>query len=272
MELIARNCHATHEIPGHPLCPTCGAMADAVPSVAYVLLTSPFARSHGRRHGPIAGSDVLRMHLILLAELRTTMLRRLLIMVPTDSTKSVIPDYLVVSEEIARLPFRATIERVGNNSLGSYGMYFEAFSRTCHERHDYYVFSEDDYVPLRSHFDASLVRMYVETFGKVGRGLLAGVLQGRPVESTSKYPMHAESSHVMSARTIAHLFSRTYSGYVGWKGSITARSFALLDAEAHVGHRKWGMGYYDRVQLSFGALMRDAAIPMRDWTSAFRTP
>ena len=36
------------------------------------------------------------------------------------------------------------------------------------------------------------------------------VLQGRPVEPRSKFKLHAESSHIMSARSIRHVYDRTY--------------------------------------------------------------
>ena len=111
-------------------CPPVQADASAGVTVAYVILTSPFERPHGRRQGPIQDSSVLQMHLLALAELRALLVRRLMIMVPSDPTRRLARGYLEVSAEIERLPFPTTVERVLNNSLGSYGMYFEAFART----------------------------------------------------------------------------------------------------------------------------------------------
>ena len=246
-------------------------------TMAYVLATSPFMRPTARRQGPIANRDVLRVHLAALTELRTTMLRRLMIMVPTDRTKGLVPGYLDVSSELERLPFHSTIERVDNNTMGSYGMYFDAYDRMRNvEHYDYYIFSEDDYIPFRAHYDAILMSMYVSTFGATGYGFLAGILQGKPLEPDNLFPMHPESSHIMSANSLAHLFDITYR-VRGWKHDMILRALTL--SLGHVEARNLRpinsppeMNYFDRVQVSIGALMRDAAIPMRDWTNAFRTP
>ena len=263
--------HATFDRKGsHPSATTSVTMA-------YVLATSPFARPQDRRQGPIANRDVLRVHLAALTELRTTMLKRLMIMVPTDATKTLVPGYLDVSSELERLPFHATIEHVRDNTLGSYGMFFEAYRRIRKvEHYDYFIFSEDDYIPFRAHYDAILMSMYVSTFGATGYGLLAGILQGRPLEPDNLFPMHPESSHIMSANSLAHLFDITYN-VRHWKHDMMLRgltlAFGVSEAKGMRNHGKpVDMNYFDKVQMCIGALMRDAAIPMRDWTNAFRTP
>ena len=255
-------------------------------TMAYVLAASPFVRPPQRGQGPIAQRDVLRVHLAALAELPTTILRRLMIMVPTDAGRTLVPGYLDVSSELERLPFESTIERVDDNTLGSYGMYFEAYRRTREEEkhYDYFVFSEDDYIPFRAHYDAILMRMYVSSFGATGHGLLTGLLQGAPVEPTSKHELHPESSHVMSSNSLAHLFHHTYEEH-RWKHDVTTRALTLAFGHDQARtlreiitrpqkYRKGNvsMSYFDMLQLSIGTLMRDAGIPMRDWTNAFRTP
>ena len=242
--------------------------------VGYVLLTSPFARrSEGRGQGPVEESSVLRMHLRALVALPTTLITRLLVMLPSEPARTLVDGYLDIEPEAAQLPFPATLVRVPNNTLGSYGMYFEAYRRSDNA-FEYLLFSEDDYIPVRAYFDAALVRMYRQAFEGTasaaagGHGVLCGLLQGRPVEASSPYQLHAESSHIMSAATLSHIFSRTYGAPTHWHGDLISRSFHLLEQVEGVRVE----AYYDRVQLGFGALMRDAGVPMRDWTSAYRSP
>ena len=238
--------------------------------VAYVLLTSPFERrTGGRGQGPVDEGSVLRMHLRALIALPTTLITTLLIMLPSEPGRRLVPGYLDIEPEAAGLPFPARLVRLPNNTLGSYGGYLEAYRRTAASSSpfEYLIFSEDDYIPVRSHFDASLVRMYTSSFAD-NHGVLCGLLQGRPLEPSSPYQLHAESSHIMSASTLSRIFSHTYGSSVKWSGDLVSRMFHLLEVKegVHVD------AYYDRLQLGFGALMRDCNVPMKDWTAAYRTP
>merc|ERR1711965_461295 len=103
-------------------------------------------------------------------------------------------------------------------------MYLHAFAVT-RDRFDYYVFAEDDYVPAASGFDWTLQRMYDALFGKHRRcmdpfmpycegssaGVMAGILQGQPVEAESTRALHLERSHIMSAYSLTHIFHHVYS-------------------------------------------------------------
>ena len=143
-------------------------------------------------------------------------------------------------------------------------------------------------IPVREHFDSALVRMYKDTFEgeanvrtfnggdfkHAGRGVLCGILQGRPVEARSPFQLHAESSHIMSAKTLRHVFDRSYGAPTRWRGDLTSRSLLLLEREgfSRTKSTRFHLSYFDRVQLGFGALMRDAGVPLLDWTSAYRSP
>ena len=182
-------------------------------------------------------------------------------------------------------------------------------------KYDYYIFAEDDYVPVRPRFDEALVRMHGSadlglqppgqptdarapdcsrprarrrdsgTFGvaegRAARGVLAGLLQGRPVEPTSPWRLHCESAHVMSAGTLAHLFG--HASAVRFSGHVIDRALSLLEVEgvcttatkaAHPARCREATAdsLFDRIQLAFGSLLRDAGVPMADWTAAYRTP
>ena len=182
-------------------------------AVAYVLAASPFAREDGRGQGPLPGEDVLRMHLLALGATAAAV-SRLLLMLPSESSASdawearVLGDYLDIHEEAARLPFPATLVRMPNNTLGSYGMYLAAYAM-WRERFEHYLFAEDDYVPVRPRFDEQLLRLYAATFGR-RPGVLAGLLQGRPAEPTSPWRLHCESAHLMSARSLRRLFAAAH--------------------------------------------------------------
>ena len=270
------------------------------PHVAYVLATSPFVREGGRGQGSLHGEDVLRMHLLALSATAAA-ISRLLLMVPSESSVSgawearVMGNYLDIHAEAARLPFAATLVRMPNNTLGSYGMYLTAYAM-WRDQFEYYIFAEDDYVPVRPRFDEELVRMYAQTFE--GRpGVLAGLLQGKPAEPTSPWRLHCESAHIMSASSLRHLFRHAYDGGPGGgdgggerraaeggrggRGHIIEHALSLLAAEgicttatrAATPHcTQTADGYFDRVQLAFGALLRASNVEARDWTAAYRSP
>ena len=216
--------------------------------VLYAILTNPFMHGAPRNQGVLDESSMLRMHLLALAELQPLLVRRVMIMVPGGGPRRV-SGYLDVEKHIERLPFPATIEHMRNNSMGSYGMFLEAFARTRSRdaRHDYYIFSEDDYIPVRADFDVALVRMHDMTFGAHGFGLLTGVLQGRPVEPSSEFNLHPESSAMMSGHTLNHLFRHTFDVH-RWNESMIERSFTLLRREGPGA----GAQYFDKIQLAFG--------------------
>ena len=270
----------------------------ASPRVAYVLATSPFVRDEGRGQGPIHGEDVLRMHLLALSTTAAA-ISRLLLMVPSESSLSddwearIMEDYLDIHAEVALLPFPATLVRMPNNTLGSYGMYLAAYAMR-RDQFEYYIFAEDDYVPVRPRFDEELVRMYTQTFGE-RPGVLAGLLQGKPVEPTSPWRLHCESSHIMSASSLRRLYLYAHDGTGrgdggderraiegGRKhGHIIEHALSLLTAEgicttatrAATPHcEQTSDSYFDRIQLAFGALLRASNVEARDWTASYRSP
>ena len=188
-------------------------------------------------------------------------------MLPSDPSKATVDGYLDIEPEVARLPFAASLLRMPNNTLGSYGAYLHTYAMNRARRtapFAYYIFAEDDYVPLRPHFDGALHAMFVSAFGGADAvGCLAGLVQGRPVEPRSRYEMHLESSHVMSAAALERVFSHTF-GRARWHGSTTALMEHLA---GETSDRSFG-----RIQYGFGLLLAAAGVPMRDWSAAFRVP
>ena len=55
---------------------------------------------------------------------------KLLVMLPSEPGRALVPGYLDVEPEAAALPFAASLVKLPNNTLGSYGMYLEAFRTT----------------------------------------------------------------------------------------------------------------------------------------------
>ena len=204
--------------------------------VAYVLLSSPFRQNIGNKDGPVPSRDVLRLHLRALSVLPNR-LQRLLIMLPSESAlkgatwdedQRINYDYLDIMDEAMRLPVAASVTRLPNNTLGSYGMYLAAYSMH-RAKYDFYIFSEDDYIPTVAHYDTILLKLHAAAFGPsktrevpgVGTraglseaipGVLCGLVQGRPVEPNSPLEVHLESSHIMSSRTLAHVMA--YANHV----------------------------------------------------------
>ena len=250
-------------------------------TILYVLLANPFAGERccygrgARPRGHVPEDMVLRLHLEALATLPSR-LAALRILLPRDPQQQQTKQrqskgYLDVEREAARLPFPADLELLPNNSLGSYGMYLHAFAAT-RERFVWYIFCEDDYLPAPAHFDSLLVRMHSDAFGRGADGLpahgcLAGVLQGRPVEPASPFPLHLESSHIMPSSSLARLFERAG----GARSSMGVRMQQLTEAQFGPASA-FPMTYFGRVQLGFGQLLLDANISVRDWTAAYRAP
>ena len=245
--------------------------------VAYTILANPFLHDRNNpmeplMNGPVASVDTLHLHLSQIAALETQRLAAILLLMPHDTSRSEVPGYrnITTQPHSLGLPCPLEVIAVHNNTLGSYGMYLRAFAST-RGRFGYYIFCEDDYVPALDHFDAALVLMHDATFGS-GRqqrnGVLAGVLQGRPAEPDSKHALHLETSHIMSARSLGHLFDHTYS-VIGWRGSMAERMMLLV----RVGRRGVDNPYYGGgIQEGFGLLCSDAGIEMRDWSLAYRSP
>ena len=87
------------------------------------------------------------------------------------------------------------------------------------------------------------------------RGCLAGVLQGRPVEPSSPYLLHLESSHLMSTAALDALLAallRLDAPRLGGAGA----------AMVQLAERAYGRvsTYFGRVQLGFGLLLREAGV------------
>lgn len=243
------------------------------PRIAYTILANPFMHERNSpkaplMNGPVPAADVLRIHLAALSERQTALIAEVLILVPTDRSLREVPGARNTTLPLGvHLPCPQRLIAVANNSLGSYGMYLHAFATARDERFDYFVFCEDDYIPVLDHFDAALVRIYEATFADGRPGVLAGVLQGRPAEPASPRGLHLETSHIMSTRSLQHLFWYIYDS-VGWTGSTTERMAYLLRAAG----RPKNKYVFGAAQEGFGALMTDAGIEMRDWSRAYRSP
>jgi hypothetical protein len=237
------------------------------PRVAHVVLGNPFV--HNTNHpstphlnGPLPARATLRTHLWLLATLRAD-IAAVLVVLPNDPKKAEVPGYRNLTT-YAELPVE--IIQVPNNTLGSYGMYLHAFA-TTRGRFDYYIFCEDDYVPVRADFVTELVALHERTFEPSAPAVLAGILQGAPVEAQSKYAIHLETSHIMSAASLNHVFHHTYE-IVRWNGSTTDRMVHL----ARLSKKATNSYYFGLIQEGFGRFLQDAGVQMRDWTTAYRSP
>ena len=248
--------------------------------VAHVVLANPFQISavhtasntrsfnSSGRDGPVSSKTVLRQHLRCLATLPTPWLSLVLVMMPTDPFRALIPGYSDLGS--LRQPLRCPLEfvHVSNNSMGSYGMYVHAFMY-ARGRADLWVFCEVDYVPIRGSYDVALAVLLQQTFlGKPG--MLAGVLQGQPVEPRSDKQLHAEGAHVMSTKTLELVLHHVYTKQ-GWGGDTAEYMVSLV----HKSRRpRWVRleSRYDHIQLGWGLLMTEAGVEMREFASAFRTP
>ena len=94
------------------------------------------------------------------------------------------------------------------------------------------------------------------------------MLQGQPAEPDSGRALHLETSHIMSARSLAHLFDHLYR-VVGWRGSTAERMMHLLRASRNGTNNPY---YGGGIQEGFGLLCTDSSIEMRDWSFAYRSP
>ena len=99
-------------------------------------------------------------------------------------------------------------------------------------------------------------------------GVMAGILQGQPVEAESTRALHLETSHIMSAYSLTHIFHHVYS-VVGWSGSTADRMLHLLRKSRNGTDNPY---YGGGIQEGFGLLCAEAGIQMRDWSRAYRSP
>lgn len=245
------------------------------PRVAHVVLGSPFLHIGNNptaptMNGPIPAHATLNIHLQVLAKFQAQ-LAAVLVVLPSDRSKPEVPGYRNFTRP-ANLPIE--ILHVPNNTLGSYGMYLHAFA-TSRGRFDYYIFCEDDYLPVRADFVTELVSSHEKMFPASQPGVLAGIVQGSAVEARSKYSLHLETSHIMSSASLDWLYRHVFKDQ-GWKHSTT-------DRMVYLAHGRKGRGkadkkpavnsyYFGAIQEGFGMLLEEAGILMRDWSSMYRSP
>ena len=182
----------------------------------------------------------LKLHLAALAALPSR-LAALMVLLPYpersyDGARPAAAGYLDVAAESARLPFPASLELLPNNSLGSYGMYLHAYAAT-RGQYEWYVFAEDDYVPLLPHFDARLIRMHTATFGPTTAGVSA-----RPTTPNARSPAppptcgtrcHGLSS-VRLTRRVASLRAQCLAGLLQGRPVEAHSRFELHLESSHV--------------------------------------
>lgn len=243
-------------------------MASSHTSVAHVVLANPYGRmGRGNLDGFVPKNNVLKLHLWSLAQLPSRLAAVLLVM-PTKPDAE-LPGYAAVDEEARLLPCSLHVLRVANNSLGSYGMFLHAFA-AAPIQYAYYIMSEVDYLPVRSHFDSLLVALYEQAFGSGGVGALVGVLQGEPVEgrAMSRLHQHAEGPQIMSAAAMRRVFDFVYAQR-RWQKSVSDRMVSLVVAS---GGAKRSSGRWDHIQEGFGMLLAESGVPSLDFSAAFRSP
>lgn len=251
------------------------------PRLLYVILSNPFAGERccysksASPRGHIPEASMLSLHLDALSTLPSHV-AEINILVPYDTKRRPIPGYLDIAASGARLPCPLRLVLLRNNTLGSHGAYLHTYARhradyqesnTQQQQHpfQYYVFAEEDYLPLIPHWDARLHRMYVSAFGSASAvGCLAGLMQGRPVEPRSRYPQHTESSHVMSAAALEAVYRYAF-GTRQWAGPMTTLMLKLC--EDIKGDQTFGL-----LQACFGILLTEAGVSMRDWSAVYRVP
>lgn len=98
-------------------------------------------------------------------------------------------------------------------------------------------------MPSRAFYDVELVSMYRRAFppqlawtSGSKEGVLAGVLQGRPIEPMHDWPLHLETGHIMSSTALQTLSHRTFA-QIGFNGSFTDRMMNLAStAGLHAGY------------------------------------
>lgn len=260
--------------------------------IAHVILANPFSKAlgHGRAttmdsvnrdenqgNGPAPGYLILRMHLWAIAQLNATQLSAVLVMVPTDTTGTLIEhdNYTDVSAVESLLPCPVRIIRITNNTLGSYGMAMHAFA-TTRDEFDYYIAVEQDYMPIRAHFETLLVHAHRHVFGDEP-GVLFSVLEGRPAEPHSRLAMCGQGQNVLSKAAFERVFDHLYDR-IGWRHSTSDRMEHLtvrVDRLADGGHGQHGRllrHRWDRIQEGFGHLMWESSVRMHDSSSVWRSP
>mmetsp|Transcript_4864 Transcript_4864/g.10572 ORF Transcript_4864/g.10572 Transcript_4864/m.10572 type:complete len:242 (-) Transcript_4864:793-1518(-) len=165
---------------------SCESVSDA--RIAYVITANPFLQGCNYPEHPLQNGDkvpatsVLPIHLRLIAALKLRLLA-ILVCMPNDIETSEVPGYRQFGR---RMPDGLPLEvlQMPNNSLGSYGEFLHAFA-TTRGRFDYYIMTEEDYVPSNPYVTDELVRIYRLAFPGKQYGMLAGSLIGRRLRPTS---------------------------------------------------------------------------------------
>ena len=266
---------------------------------AYVACGNPFIKpvAGGKKQtaqsndGMVPSGAMLQLHVEVLSKLQTSRIDALLVTMPTERNASNLwRNYTQVGELARRLRYPLEVMEVGNNTLGSYGMFLHAFA-VHRRRFSFYVMSEIDYVPLIHHFDAVLMELVASAF-KGRPGFLTGMILGRPVESRSRYGLHPESSAVATTATLEQIFKCIYgasaqpwmrkagpcvrdpaycsvSDFMAYLVQTKGSKYRTSDHGDPATVKRYRMYH---VQEGFGLLLRDARVPMIDWTNLYRVP
>lgn len=170
-------------------------MTNQIPRINYFLATW----SGSRRPGHTEGGNLTYQHLQYLGKLNHQ-LSQITVGWPSCSTES--QDYVDWMNGIDGTKIggaTVVVERMKNKGY-SYGQYSKMFSK--HSDFDYYIFTEDDYVPVQHDFDAELVRMY----NQLDCGYLCGMVRTvnfrRLGSSDDDSPLHAAISWGISSKNV----------------------------------------------------------------------
>lgn len=210
-----------------------------------------------RNHSEPLPKDVLKTHLSKLLSLQHT-LSQITIMKPTSET--FYPEYYEVQSIIEN--FNIPIKIVDCENYGfSFGQFLTAYKKYT-DQFDYYIFVEDDYVPLIDGFDTILTKIYTQKFlDKIG--VLCSLVQGSYDYSlVGGYPPHVEGIVCCNSQTLDKIFCFPLweNDPIKWLDLIDSGIDSDYDWEGQ--KQGYKGGYY---QLTFSYLFYKANILMDDY-------
>ena len=173
-------------------------------SVCYVIATYDGETRTKRSHSCPTASETLKAHIEKLNSLNHNLSEIIVMRADSSDAKVRFPGYY----ESARAIYPSSTREIPVENYGySMGQWLKAYELT-RGKHDYYLFTEDDYCPLKDNFDDVFLKIYKSKF-PCDIGLLCTLVEGNKMNQATRrgYPIHWSGDIFLSKESLERLYT-----------------------------------------------------------------
>jgi hypothetical protein len=220
------------------------------PKVNYVIATYAGTQCNSNREPyvdlKIHPQDYLKHHLRQLLSIPHSLSQVTIMKARTDVGAAVWDSYYDIDDIVKELSKKVTVKiyNVANEGI-SYGQYIKAYELDSSSQFDYWIFMEDDYIPVLPNFDFKLIEMY-----NVENSLAYGGLMCAWAANLGNKLHAAHSLCIVNNKTMFTVFSDL------------KKQLSKIKTQPSGGH----------YQLEFSKMFTDLKFPITDYSSYYYTP